>query len=236
MLKDILQKFDKDIFTDELVEQVQETVEKEISKRVDERTIELNKKYDKVLDEMEEKVDKLSKQYEAEMEEERNKIVENLSTYLEDLKEEVFEENKIDYENVSIVKEAIEVHKANLKIQKLYNIETSEEKVQENSELKKYKSDANKYHAKLKEAEDKALQAEKDLIIYMLAEGMEEEKQDELLAISKSLKDDDINEFKKSLTESKKLLVEKASTKKVDEVKKPEDTKVVNENVPYWKR
>lgn len=224
MLKDILQKYDKEIFTDEMIEQISEVVEKEVSKRVDERAIEIKRKSDSVLEELEGKLDTLSAQFEKEQDEKDIMIVEALSTYLDDLKEEVFEENKIDYENVAVVKEAIEVHKANMKIQKLYNIETSDEKVQENEELKKAKVDVNKYHSKLKEAQEEALQAQKDLRIYMLAEGLEDDKKDELLAISETLKDGSITEFTKSLTESKERLL----AKKVDEVVvvKKEDTKV----------
>lgn len=243
MLKDILQKYDKDIFTDELVEQISEVVEKEVTRRVDERAIEIKKKADSVLEELESKLDTLSEKFEQEQDEKDIMIVEALSTYLDDLKEEVFEDNKIDYENVSVVKEAIEVHKANMKIQKLYNIETSDEKVQENDELKRAKSDVNKYHSKLKEAQEEALQNKKDLIVYMLSEDLDtDEKKNELLAISETLKDDSIDTFTKSLKESKERLlgVKKLDEEKTDEVKKPlnEDTKETKttSSFPSWLR
>ena len=234
MLKDILQKFDKEIFTDELVEEIQAVYDKEVNKKIDERVVELNKKYDIVIEEMESKVDDISEQYKSEIEARNDELIEAIGSYLDDLKEEVFEDNKMDYENIAIVKDAIEVHKANLKIQKLYNIETSDEKIQENEELEQYKSDVNKYYRKLKDSEALAKKHEKDLVIFTLGHDLKEEAQDELLAISKSLKDDDIREFTNALTESRNILLEKNDSEKPNKTLNEEVKN--NNNIPYWKR
>lgn len=225
MLKDIFQDHNKDIFTDELVGTIQKYVDEEIQSGVNERMIDLNDKYDKKLEDLETKIGEMSEAYEAERNELEMAKVEAMEKWLEEVREELFEAQKIDYENVAVVKEAIEIHRANLKLQEKYNMDTSSEKMDENTELAKIKADYNSLFDKSETIYESMIEAKRNLTIFKIGQTLETETdRDKLLSLSESINADTPEEFETRLQENAELMFGKKS-KKIDEDSKDDDKK-----------
>jgi len=137
-LKELLQKHDSEIFSDELVESVTDLIQVSIDTEVNERVEVIQTAKEKEIEDLKESIEIKSKVYGENEIKENEKLVNTMTKWLDELKSELFESNVIDYENVAIVNEAIQIHKNNKQLAEKYliDIEGLEENMEDKNKLK----------------------------------------------------------------------------------------------------
>ncbi len=237
-LKELLQKHDSEIFTDELVESVTDVLQTTIDTEVNERVKVIQDEKEKEVSDLKESINEKSTQFEDVNEEKMEKIVSTLSKMMDETIEELFESNKVDYENVAIVNEAIEIHKTNKQLAEKYHI--SVDGLEEDMSSKKKLSEAKEMYNELYQAHE-TLQEKIDTysqiqVVNKVTEGMTSIQKDDLLSLTESLNESDITVFEEKVENIKKVILKKVedSTEEVvieDKTTKIDDINTLNEDV-----
>lgn len=232
-LKDLLQKYDKEIFTDTIVEEMNVIVTKEVNSKVEDRMLAIQETNEAKYQELDEKITQIDEEYDKKEQAFQEAEITAVEKMLEEIKETLFESQEETMQNVALVKEGMMFHEMMEKIQKKYSIENLGEKVEKKEESVKMKDDYNKLYKMAESNFNRALKAETDLVLYTMAEDLETDTdKDKLLQISKTLNFKTVDEFKSALIESKKLLFDKESLNEDDKntTKVNDEKKILDEN------
>jgi len=208
----LLQKHNKDIFTDELVESIYDTVIKPaVDTQVNERVEEIQNQKEDEVKKIEESIKEKSDEFEKQQKDEIDNIKKNLNEYLKESLEELFEENKVDYQNVSVVSESIEIAKMfkNLGEKFKFNVDNVEEDTKLKVELKESKENYNKIYKENKELSEKILKKEKNEIVQECFEDLTETQQAKLTSLSESVIYNDKEDYKKRIIDIKNVIINK---------------------------
>jgi hypothetical protein len=210
-LKELLQKHDSEIFTDELVEGVSDLIQTSIDTEVSDRVKVIQSEKERELAILKESISEKSDLFEKEEKERFNKLIHSMSKWTQDAIDELFEANKVDYENVAIVNEAVEVHKANKLLAEKYHI--SIEGLEEDMSTKKKLEEAKEmyndlYHSYEKLNEDVDFYSQSQ-IIDEVTEGMTELQKNDLVSLADSLNESNIDVFREKITNIKNVILKK---------------------------
>lgn len=209
MLKDLLQKHDKDIFTDELVESINAIVKKEIDKQVNERVEKVEEENTKAKEDLEkeyvEKLETVKENYDTK----EADMVKAINEQLSSISEEIHEANKFDYENIALVAESTEVLKRHKETIEKYNIETTDisKNLELEKELEESKSKFNDVKKQMNEIKIEKEEVEKGNIIKDVCEGISESQKGRIEKLSKSLIYESLEDFKEKVSDVKNAIV-----------------------------
>jgi len=234
-LKELLQKHDSEIFTDELVESVTDVLQTTIDTEVNERVRVIQDEKEQEVSDLKESIEEKSIQFEDVNEEKMEKIVSTLSKMMDETIEELFESNKVDYENVAIVNEAIEIHKTNKQLAEKYHISVDglEEDMSSKKKLSEAKEMYNELYQAHEELNDKIDTYSQIQIVNKVTEGMTSIQKDDLLSLTSSLNESDITSFEEKVENIKKVILKESNERPVRRLNETEvdDINTLNEDV-----